>query len=370
MISPTTLRFNDSTLKGRMAPSIAGFSSVRITIMVDPFDKTDLHLAGSAFNKLLKVNHTRDFATSRLAPPTGLVFHYTSADGLKGMVEQDEIWATSAYFLNDSAEITYGYGPLKEVLEDWIATNPSAEHAFCAALAQDLQRSFGQNLLNKDAVHPIYLACFCEEDNLLSQWRTYGKAGGYSLGFKVQREGPTQDIVPEPCVYTARWVKVDYDRDQQRSKCRKLLQTVMSIFDNPGTAGAISSLQSHGVLGYQALRKAVEEMLLEESLGFKSKAFEVEKEWRIIVRKRELLMQGTDDGGKTPVPIHFRSLRGMLTPYVKLIPIAEAQKLPIVSVRSGPTFDKTASGMAIRMILDKNGYPDSHVKASDISVKI
>ncbi len=338
--------------------------------MADPFDKNDLRLAGNALNTLLKANDTREFAASRRAPPAGLLFHYTTADGLKGIVEQNQLWATSAYFLNDSEEITYGYGLLKEVLDGWIARNPKAENSLCLGLARDLQRSFGQDLLNKDIVHPIYLACFCEEDNLLSQWRAYGQAGGYSLGFKVQQEGASQGVTPEPCVYTARWVKVDYDREQQVNKCRELLETVMPIFDNAETAGAIAALRFHGRLGYDALRKVVAEMLMEESLGFKNKAFEVEKEWRVVVRERELLKQGTDDGGKTPLPVHFRSLRGMLTPYVKLVSTDKTKKLRLASVRSGPTFDKIVSGMAIRMILDKNGYPSTRVHGSDIAVKI
>src|SRR6185312_14332716 len=197
--------------------------------MASLFDKADVELAGTALNTLLKVNYTRDFARLRRAPPAGLLFHYTTADGLKGIVEEDELWATSAYFLNDSAEITYGYGLLKEVLEGWIAANPKAENSLCLGLARDLQHSFGQNLLNRDIVDPIYLSCFCEQDNLLSQWRTYGQAGGYSLGFKVQQEGVWDGITPEPCVYTARWVKVDYDKDQQVEKCRALLQKVMPI---------------------------------------------------------------------------------------------------------------------------------------------
>jgi hypothetical protein len=164
-------------------------------------------------------------------------------------------------------------------------------------------------------------------------------------------------------------VKVDYDRDRQISKLRELLDTVMPIFDNAETARAITALQSHGRLRYDEFRKIVEEMLLEESIGFKNKAFEVEKEWRVVVRQRELLAQGVDDG-EMPLPVHFRSLRGMLTPYVKLIPIDKAQKLPIACVRSGPTFEKIASGMAIRMILDKNGYPNIRVQGSDIPVKV
>jgi hypothetical protein len=65
----------------------------------------------------------------------------------------------------------------------------------------------------KEYGEPIYLSCFCEDDNLLSQWRAYGTSGGYSLGFQFS----FNDFIsflgfkPEPSTYTAKWVKVEYD---------------------------------------------------------------------------------------------------------------------------------------------------------------
>jgi hypothetical protein len=55
----------------------------------------------------------------------GVLYHYTIADGLKGVVEEEKLWATSAYCLNDSAEIMYGYRLLDEALGKWLErTNP------------------------------------------------------------------------------------------------------------------------------------------------------------------------------------------------------------------------------------------------------
>ena len=104
-------------------------------------------------------------------------------------------------------------------------------------------------------------------------------------------------------------------------------------------------------------------------MSFKNQAFEVEKEWRIVVREREFTKQGTDDGGKSPTPVYFRSSRGVLVPYVKLIPIEPNDRLPIASVRSGPTLERTTAGMVIRMMLAKNGFSNAVVEGSDISVR-
>jgi hypothetical protein len=333
--------------------------------MPDEFDKEALRIAFSTVNKILKINFTRNFIEPKQAPKTGLLFHYTTAEGLKGIIEENELWATSAYFLNDSSEITYGYGVLDEVLNEWITKNPCSENSLSVELARDLQRGFGQDLLKRNIIHPVYVVCFCEEDNLLSQWRAYGQTGGYSLGFKVASEGQTLELMPESDIYTAKWLKVCYERDEQVKRCQAILEAVLPILDDADTARAVEAVYPHEMVGYPGIRRFVSEMLLGESLSFKNKAFEAEKEWRIVVRRREFPKQ--DDGGGMP-PAYFRSLRGMLTPYVKLIP-KPAESLPLACLRSGPTLEKTTAGMAVRMMLDQNGFPNVRVEGSDIPVK-
>jgi hypothetical protein len=101
-------------------------------------------------------------------------------------------------------------------------------------------------------VQPIYLACFCEEDNLLNQWRTYGQSGGYSLGFQV----PALDFLtgqgfkPEPCTYTSKWVKVEYDKKEQITRCNEILDAVLPAFDGSETA------QAFAVIGHWFMRES------------------------------------------------------------------------------------------------------------------
>jgi hypothetical protein len=104
-------------------------------------------------------------------------------------------------------------------------------------------------------------------------------------------------------------------------------------------------------------------------MGFKNKAFEVEKEWRLVVRRRDLLKQGIDDGGKTPVPVYFRTSKGMVVPYVKLVPTEQGGKLPLAYVRSGPTLDKVNAWLGVRMLLDEHSFRGVSIEGSDITVK-
>jgi Protein of unknown function (DUF2971) len=320
----------------------------------------NIQVVAAALNRIYRFNLDREHRASNRQPQNGILFHYTTADGLKGIIERNEVWATSAYYLNDSAEITYGYGVLNNVLNDWISNRALPEDSLSLGLARQLQSGFDDDLLNRNLIYPIYLACFCDDDNLLSQWRAYGQPGGYCLGFRVPSEGPVFGLRPARTVlYTARWLKIDYDRNEQSRRCRTILEYLLPMLDEPEPTSAIREIDPLSPQGYQGIYSAISEILLEEIVGFKNKAFEVEKEWRIVIRRRELLKQGTDDGGHTPVPVHFRS-RGLLTSYVKLIPSynenvparMRPDLLPIASVRSGPTLHlpRTDNGSASRQL--------------------
>jgi hypothetical protein len=340
-------------------------------MLLSEYDKSAVELANAALGRIVKFHFDREVIAPRPMPASGLLHHYTTADGLKGIIENNELWATSAYFLNDSAEITYGCGLLKEVLDDWLAKNPRPEDSVTLGLARGLRRFFGEDLLNRNMIRPIYLACFCEDDNLLSQWRAYGQSGGYSLGFTVPPNVvfAGQGFKPEPNTYTSKWAKVEYDRNEQTKTCRTILDSILAIFDDPDTARAAATVADHPLVGSDKMFRAIADILLEEIVSFKNEAFNVEKEWRVVVRQRELTKQGTDDGGKTPIPVHFRTSHGMVVPYVKLLPTDLAKKLPIACVRTGPTFDKTTAGMGVYMMLEKNGFPHLQVQGSEISVR-
>jgi hypothetical protein len=340
-------------------------------MLLSEYDKSSVDLANAALGQVLKFHFDREIIAPRPMPESGLLHHYTTADGLKGIIEKNELWATSAYFLNDSSEITYGYGLLKEVLDNWLAKNPRPEDSVTLGVTRGLRQFFGEDLLNRNLIRPIFLACFCEDDNLLSQWRAYGQSGGYSLGFRVPPNivFAGEGFKPEPNTYTSKWVRVEYDRNEQAKKCTTILAAMLAIFDDPNTARAISTVADHPLVGYSKIFNAIADILLEEIVSFKNEAFKVEKEWRVVVRQRELTKQGTDDGGKTPLSIHFRTSQGMLVPYVKLIPSDPAKKLPIDCVRSGPTLDKTTAGMAVSMMFARNGFSGIRVQGSDISVR-
>ncbi len=330
------------------------------------YDQSAVKLADAALTKILQFHYNREIAAPKQRPPSGFVFHYTTTEGLRGIVENNELWATSAYFLNDTTEITHGYGVLRYAFDEWLNKNPRPEDSLNFALVQELKNSFESDF---SLMQPIFLASFCEEDDLLSQWRGYSQTGGYSLGFKVPPPPLSTELKPEPTTFTYRLVKVEYYRDEQLSRCKAILESILPIFDDLDTARAIAKIGPHPFSGYAAIRKELTDILLEEIAGFKNKHFESEKEWRAVVRRRVRYKQGKDDGSKTPSPIHFRNANRTRVPYIKLIPFDARKKIPIARIRSGPTNDKSTTGSAVEVLLRTHGFNDVELLDSGIPLR-
>ena len=79
--------------------------------LLSEYDQSAVKLAGQALGEIVTFQNNR----KSIAPSTGRLFHYTTADGLKRIIEKNELWAISAYSLNDFSDFIYGCGVLKEV---------------------------------------------------------------------------------------------------------------------------------------------------------------------------------------------------------------------------------------------------------------
>ena len=109
-------------------------------------------------------------------PPTKLS-HYTTLSGLEGIVRTRSLWASNASFLNDKAELTHALNASKKAIK--LLSSEKALRAWGPAL----ETAFHE--LKKGLQAQSYVACFCSDDDNLSQWRGYGGAvQGVSLTFE------------------------------------------------------------------------------------------------------------------------------------------------------------------------------------------
>ena len=110
------------------------------------------------------------------------LYHYTTAEGLKGIVEKCEIWASDIFSLNDKSEIYHG----RDMLLDHLKKNTLSEEHGGRKRQQFITALEG---INPEKVSPTYVCSFSQEHNDLSQWRAYCPHGGYAIGLPQERLG-------------------------------------------------------------------------------------------------------------------------------------------------------------------------------------
>jgi len=134
--------------------------------------------------------------------------HYTSYAGLSGILESQTIWATHFFHLNDSSEVSLLRDPLTvavkrrfvRALIDRQRTSVRLrmflrKHGSALRVAEGDADRLVQILYEKifgGGLAVPFIASFCshvndqpyeKENGLLSQWRGYGKDGGFCIVF-------------------------------------------------------------------------------------------------------------------------------------------------------------------------------------------
>lgn len=129
------------------------------------------------------------------------LFHYTTAEGLKGILTTGKIWSTAYYCTNDDSELSVGRGLLRPIFNnvaDKLIEEKDSRVAIFASRGVDIKiysRNFEQIIISRAlSVISVYITCFCVANNkedfnhgILSQWRGYGIDGGYAIQFDKEK---------------------------------------------------------------------------------------------------------------------------------------------------------------------------------------
>ena len=279
-------------------------------------------------------------------PPAGQqIYHYTDLGALSGIVNGHDLWLTNSLYSNDEDESRHGYEVAREVIEKY------RRKARRTRPRDDAMVDYADALLMLIGSNPsegFYICCFCDEDNLLSQWRSYGANGvGVSIAFEpmefIHITGP--DL---PLGLMRLW-KVFYEQAQQRQIVNSAIEYVWN--------GGLPNENAD-----QLARRAVDAIQFFIPT-FKNADFREEKERRLIF---------TPDPS-CPVKPRYRVGRGMLIPYYSVRDLAEAAdgggssspwRLPIRSITVGPSAQKKLNVESTTMLLRQNDYTGAEVAAS------
>lgn len=267
------------------------------------------------------------------------LWHYTDSIGLLGILQSKLFMASSAIYLNDAAELSYGKKCLAKMLYaigGWLGNShpdePGSSIVDCAEALSGEKRGW---------VHPpdmpeTYIVSFSEDGDVLSQWRGYTEGSGFSLGFnreELELHFRTSNSQTE-------LGKVVYGEKSSQNLFKPIIteqflrSSGLSKFDV--TLSGIHYWDQF----YDAPRlpQLEVENLLREVGWCKDPAFEEEKEWR-------LKSNGT-------YGVKVRTRRGELLPYAELSFPTSALR----EVRLGPGGDRELRAKAIKYALGQHGF--------------
>lgn len=316
-----------------------------------------------------------------------LLWHYTTATGLNGILKSHQLWATNFRYLNDDEELR-GFFERKfpallktgidKGVERVLSTARGREMLKVAGDVEGIKANFSkglcESLTSTTLGLDVYVTSFCYpssrrdlQNGLLSQWRGYGHDGGYAITFDTF--GLNDLIHKEQTQYQHAYTSfsdVDYHHDDWMSDDNRHEETVeweRSVSD------IIAKVVAEG-----NLEKKAEDLfapLVAQAIRHKHYGFREECEVRLAaVRLPKRLLKevrGMGEQGPPNKPVLFFPRSGVLVPYISFfdnIP-DEERKLPIKGIVVGPHPEKQKRQRAVQMLLEEIEI-DVPVTVSDI----
>lgn len=262
-----------------------------------------------------------------------LLYHYTTPDGLIGIVENRTLWATDVFYLNDSKEFALGI----QIARDYMRDLKDRENSECTVGRLEWLMSQFKDIgpLRKKTV---YVSSLSVEDDLLSQWRAYCGGGGFAIGFKVgslKELAAVQGFVLERCIY---------EPGEQNQIISEAVDSIAKPWLN---SNAPWPEQPGEGPRFDACNKLVDE-LSRLSPILKNQAFHEENEYRLISEPSAHFVEGQKK---------FRAQRGLVVPY-RDFKLNNSDLWRQVRAVVGPTPHPEQSKASVYALLrgrDKNG---------------
>jgi len=258
--------------------------------------------------------------------PSSTLYHYTSLSGMMGIVEKRNFWASDIRYLNDSEELTH----IESWLQGEIIERVQQSNTFQEVLMQF--REWLRERLNYGPM--VFVGCFTENGNLLSQWRGYCPHGqGVSIGFD-----PTK-LVKRASLNSFAIGKCIYDRVTKSELAKKVIDAVISASQKSGESDKYHPSQS-----YYAIFAEMELQLLRIAALIKAESFKEEAEWRLVSQPLSSYVEPE---------IKFREGSSMLIPYMELPLVDDNKKIEMEHIFVGPTPTMNLSVDSVRRYLSR-----------------
>jgi hypothetical protein len=255
-------------------------------------------------------------------PPANL-YHYTDSAALLGIMKGRELWATHIRYLNDAREFVHAIEIAKEYVDQLQKSKSSI-------LLRNLKWTLDGMPGN------TFIISFSEVSDLLSQWRGYCPAGGYSLNFNAAK---LKELAAQQLFVM---VKCSYEREEQENLIKQLIHSAIDNFEgyklpHPHTEDLNEESRAHVFCGTWFFPK-----MQRLASAMKHPAFSEEQEWRLVGALYKPLP-----------PMDLRPRGSILVPFevFKLSPNNNAPLEGIIeSVMVGPNADQELATFGVERL--------------------
>jgi hypothetical protein len=223
------------------------------------------------------------------------LYHYSGIGALLGIANSETLWASNVYYLNDGEEVIYAKKIFKKLVAEKQLQVRGDKAEFLRQFCEWLE-PFSGGAFN------LFVFSLSEEQNLLSQWRSYTPHGrGVSIGFSpfiVRKIAEKNSLKIAKC---------HYERQEHLEVMNALLEKMIVTFDQH-----FPNIDPKDFPGHQRYHPFLERFrgnILQVFAIIKNPAFKEEQEWRLI-------------SGYFPKytvqEIKYREGASMLVPYIEL----------------------------------------------------
>ena len=298
------------------------------------------------------------------------LYHYTTWEGLLGILKTQALWATHYRFLNDYSEIVLFRDKLVSLILPYVREAYEKLIKQFPHIGQQInQESEFDQIVLRDAEivvdakyhatgDEIYVLSFCGQhkvpyingNGLLSQWRGYGSGGGIALAFNTRKLEEILDIEAKRFEYGAMHLSdLIYSDDEAGLKAELsedlsvIAEDVRNLFDPTK-----STVGEKNLKGYREFVNCISR--------YKHCGFSEENEVRAVVLPTVIDQEYLDLAKTNGITLRpekerrFREKNGQLVPYIELFNSADIE-LPIERIIVGPHKEKEARAATLRVML-------------------
>lgn len=241
------------------------------------------------------------------------LFHYTSLQAAEQIIPSGLLRATEIHYLNDAAELSHAVSRFRAALQSL----STSYHDHTRLLSQ-LHTWLSERISNGNW---LFVVCFTEQGDLLSQWRGYTPHGqGVSIGFGIDH------LLSRATDQQYEFGKCIYETHKQTALAEHAMRAVLS---HAKQKGPVPTSEAHPSQAYFPAFQECETTLLRIAALMKHDAFEAEHEWRAVSKAV------TEFRGQN---VQYRAGRSTMVPYVHFFLKREGEpEMGIEEAIHGPT---------------------------------